>query len=277
MSIILTVQPYDDIQNYLDIVESNGGGILNLNPTDTFYPTSDIVIPTNTVFNGNGATIDFDGEDFGVKMIGTALDYITNSSLMNVSIINSNTVGFETDYTDNPIYNLYDNVSIYDCTKGVSVSNAIAPVFIGTIADNGSNIEIYDTTSIEFRFLGVSGSTTGNNVTFDTCTSSTLFDSSFTDATGHGIIMTDCDDISFLSVSILGSGGDGVRLVSGNTNVTTNVVSSRSNTGYGVNILDATTEDTIILGCNIKDNTAGQVSDSGTGTLIRSNIGVIDN
>lgn len=69
--IILTIQPTDDIQNYLDILDDNGGGILNFNPTDTFNVSNNITLYDNVTINGNGATIDFGGGVYKVSAQGS--------------------------------------------------------------------------------------------------------------------------------------------------------------------------------------------------------------
>lgn len=67
----VTIQPYDDIQNYLDILEQNGGGTLNFNPVDTFFLNSDVVFPSNVTINGNNGTVDFQGGAYSFRFEGS--------------------------------------------------------------------------------------------------------------------------------------------------------------------------------------------------------------
>ncbi len=277
MSIIYTIQPYDDIQNALDIVDSYGGGILYLNPTDIYYPTSDLISYNNITINGNGSIIDFNNQPFGIKIIGTALDHIVNPSLTQLQVINSTTIGVETAYTDNNILNILDNVQVSGCAVGVSIDNAYAPALIGTFSENGINCQISNSSAIETRFGAFLNSTTGDGLVLDTCSSSTIFDTGLDDNFGNGASLTDCHAISFVSLSVTGNTGDGIELVSGNTNIQLNDIEFSGNGGYGMNIVDATTEDTIISITNFSNNSSGAVNDLGTGTLIRTNVGVADN
>ena len=98
--ILLTIQPSDDIQNYLNILNMNGGGILSLNPVSTFFPTNDIIIPTNCSINGNGGTIDFNHQPYGIKSSGVN-QYSTGTI---TSITNGvNVVGSGTSWLGNVI------------------------------------------------------------------------------------------------------------------------------------------------------------------------------
>jgi len=275
MSIILTIQPYDDIQNFLDIIEENGGGILNLNPTDVYYPTSDINIPSNCVLNGNGGIIDFDNQEYGIKMIGTAMDKITNSSLSKITIKNCNGIGVECEYTDNPILDLFDNTLIESCETGIQLTNSTAPVFIGTFSGDGTNGILDTVTSFEFRFSEFSDATSGDGVTMTNCSSSTVFDSGFDENSGNGLTMTGCSYITFVSCSIYGNGTDGVKLVEDNISIIFNGSNIAGNTANGVNIVDNTNETNLIVS-NTFDTNGTAVTDNGTGTIIRSNQGVAD-
>ena len=70
--IILNIRATDNIQDYLDIVEQNGGGILNL-AVATYNLADDLTIPTLTTLNGNGATLDFGGTAHGGRCGGHAV------------------------------------------------------------------------------------------------------------------------------------------------------------------------------------------------------------
>ena len=98
--IILNIRATDNIQDYLDIVEQNGGGILNL-AVATYNLADDLTIPTLTTLNGNGATLDFGGTAHGVKIIGTSMNRIQNPSLTQITITNSSDIGLELDYQVN--------------------------------------------------------------------------------------------------------------------------------------------------------------------------------
>lgn len=274
--IIITIQPSDDIQNYLNIVEQNGGGILNLNPVATFTYEDDIEVPNNCTINGNGATIDFNNTAHGVKIIGTALAPKTNCSLENVTIINSTTIGVECEYTDNPILNLFNNVLVNDCATGISLTNSVSPQLIGTFNDNGVNGLMTYCSAFSINFTEFSNSTSGDGLVLDGCTSGTIFNSGFEANTSDGITMTNCEYITIVSNSIFNNGADGLKLISGNTAIIVNNNDISDNTANGINVVNNTSASTLISSNTIISNGTA-VADSGTGTLVRSNQGVVDN
>lgn len=117
--------------------------------------------------------------------------------------------------------------------------------------------------------------------------------------TANGFTITSCTNMDFVSVEANGNGAKGFEGVSGNTNLKFNLCDALFNvsdnykltassdecrftscrakssiSGYGINIADSTCDNNIISDCIILSNASGQVSDSGTGTLINNNVGV---
>ena len=78
-------------------------------------------------------------------------------------------------------------------------------------------------------------------------------------------------------MTIVDNTGDGIRFTASDDNVIVSQSDIRKNGGYGINIVDATTTNTLISSNSFVSNTSGEVNNSGTGTLIRSNLGVVDN
>ena len=266
-----------NLQDCLDSLSQYGGGILELNPTSTYYLTSDLNIGTNVTINGNGSTFDFSGTPYGIKIIGTAIDHIINPSLKELTIINSTGTGVQTNYVDNAILTLLENVQISNCDIGVDINNGYAPVLYGTFSNNGINCQIKNTDSIEIHFSAFDTSTIGDSLIIENCTSSTFFDSQASNSVRHGLTLKDCTNITFLSSSFNTNIGDGIKFVSGNDRIIFMGNDFHNNTGYGVNIADATTLKTIISSNTFNNNTAGVIHDIGTNTLIRSNQGIVDN
>ncbi len=93
-----------------------------------------------------------------------------------------------------------------------------------------------------------------------------------------GVTMTaTCTQCGITEATVTSNTRDGVRITASGTNCRVNLSHILANGGYGINVLDASSANTLILGNHVLGNTLGQVSDSGTGTLIRSNQGVADN
>lgn len=117
---------------------------------------------------------------------------------------------------------------------------------------------------------------------------------------GDGLNVTDASNMAFFG-TLNGNGGNGVQIVAGgvasqiyNSSIEGNTANGilftasaevmkvyantiGSNGAYGMSIADASSSGNIISINSFSGNTSGEVSDSGTGTLIRSNIGVTDN
>lgn len=125
--------------------------------------------------------------------------------------------------------------------------------------------------------------------------------SSTTSNTNDGFNLTSCTSIHFVIGDMNSNGGQGIELVSGNSFISVvvcaienntsdgikltassddcRVVSSqlKSNGGYGINIAASTCDNNTVLGNFFVSNVTAASNDSGTGTLIRSNIGLADN
>lgn len=272
MAILYTIQPTDNIQNALDLLNTKGGGILSLNPTDIFYPFLDINIPSNCTINGNGGTIDFGGSAFGIKVIGTVDTNIINPSFEYVTIQNTTGIGIDLNYMSSINFETFNDVVVQDCGKGIRVQNSYAPYFFGTFQNNGVNVEMDTVNSFEIHFSGLNGSTSGDGLVLNNCSSSTILDSGFDSNFANGIKMTNCTNIDIYAFDASLNGGDGLKFVSGNT---LNVISGgniASNTGWGINIVDATTTKTIFTGNNTASNSSGGLQDNGTGTLKSSTV-----
>lgn len=273
--IILNIRATDNIQDYLDIVEQNGGGILNL-AVATYTLSDDITVPNRTTINGNGAILDFNNTAHGVKIIGTALNPKTNCSIEKLTVKNSTTIGVECEYTDNPLLYIIDNVLVNNCAVGVQMTDCSAVSIVGTVSENEVNCILENVTSFSIDFASFSNSTVGDGLVMTGCSSGTIFNSSFDENTGNGISMTDCSYISTISLSVYNNGVDGIKLVEDNLALIFNSNDMSDNTGYGINIVDSTSVNTLISSNTFAGNSSA-VDDNGTTTLIRSNIGVVDN
>jgi hypothetical protein len=94
MAIDLVVQNYDDIQTYLDIAGENGGGTVTLRP-GTYFPTDDLIIPTDTYIYGSAATIDFGGAAHQIIFEGTFVD---NTGTVAINLGDTTVIGTGTNW-----------------------------------------------------------------------------------------------------------------------------------------------------------------------------------
>lgn len=163
-----------------------------------------------------------------------------------------------------------------------------------------SGAELTSCSLMSIEQLGVIDSSAGNGLTMTSCLNISITKVYSLGNSGDGINITSCQDISIDGV-VKNNGGQGIELVSGNNNVIVNGSAVENNTsdgikltatsdncfvatcsianngGWGINVAAATDDTNIILGNNLAGNSSGQVTDSGTSTKIRSNIGVADN
>ncbi len=368
MAIILTIQPTDDIQNYLDILEENGGGILNLNPTETFFPGADIVIPSNVTINGNGGTIDFEGGAFQMKVLGTD-SY--SSGTISATYGSTTVTGSGTSWISGmvgrsiligdywyPISAVSDGTHLTIDSKFIG-TNLSGDTYVIANTVNGVTIEnltLQNASGTLFKFKYVNGLTMnsfncfdanqgidgrdsgtalfGGNSNVDSCVVGIVYNNvpfavfdlvgvfnisggaaidltrvsntaigtiSIQGINGVGMKFTNCYDLGLINYAYIGCASHGIEFVSGNRdmNVSGGYIdgcggdgikftatsdscqiygnSIINSGGYGINIAAVTDDDNIISVNNLKNNSAGNVNNIGTGTLIRSNKGVADN
>jgi hypothetical protein len=119
---------------------------------------------------------------------------------------------------------------------------------------------------------------TGDALSFQDSSNNDVLDFSIQQTTGKGInFVSGNTDIGITSGVIKNSSSDAIKLTATTDQCSINGLQIHDNTGWGINIA-ASTCDNNIIGMNfLGTNTAGNVTDSGTGTKIRSNIGVADN
>jgi len=364
--ISLTIQPTDDIQNYLDILNQNGGGTLNLNPVDTFVATSNLTYYDNVTINGNGGTIDFggtyqllaEGTDaystgtlavnynsttitgtgtvWTADMVGQSIligDYwyeiatrvsntsitlttpyiglnitgasyviattIYNIGLENITLQNASGTLFKFRYVDtlnmdrltivdagqaidgdDSAYLNWKNSDADSCTVGITLDNVPFIVFNNnavTSISGGAGISLNKCNNSAVGILSIQD-VTGVGIKFANTSNLGLVNYSIINCSSHGVELTAGNsDIDLISGYINTCGGDGIKLTATTDNISINTNSLLNNTGYGINIANANCDDNMILGNSFTNNTAGSANNSGTSTLIRSNIGLADN
>lgn len=256
MAIILTIQPTDSIQNYLDILNSYGGGILNLNPTATYFPTSSLNLYDNVALNLNGGTIDFGGNAYQILAQG-ANAYSTGTA--SVTAGGSTVTGSGTTWTIDMIgQSILLGDFWYEITgRSSNTSITIGETFKGTtlagdtyvIADTINNMSISNglitNSSISLvKGLYVNGFTV-DSITVDTADRGFDFqDSANIVMPSYGIsncttagVFNNVPYCTFSNASILSSGVFGLTRV---TNTSLNVISFQAGTGVGVSFTNCT-------------------------------------
>ena len=194
----------------------------------------------------------------------------------------------------------FDGVQFITNNKGVVADNCSELIF--------NEIIIVSSTSngLELNTCGFSNANSlstpsngGHGVVFNDFRIGSFFACSSDSNTGDGYNLTSCSVLN-LNIESSSNGGQGIELVSGNTgiNIVDGFIESNTSDGikltassdrtiisrnhiiangaYGVNIFASTCDSPLVIGCIFDNNTSGAINNSGTNTLIRSNIGAAD-
>lgn len=172
----------------------------------------------------------------------------------------------------------WDNGGVMDCAKGIYCENTFAYTFQGFYIFNctGNGMEFNGGGDSTLYNFGVTKCDVGMKFT-DTVQCSIL---SFTvdNNVSHGIEFVSGNADNGMVMGIIATnGGDGVKYTATSDRNIINGIQIRDNTLNGVNVAAADCDNNIIISNIFSGNGSDAVADSGTGTLIRSNIGQIDN
>lgn len=296
---IFSIVSASDIQTALDNLSANGGGVLNVLPGN-YVLTQDLEIPTGVFLNGAGPsnTLLLCNAGYRVKCHGTSMAHKNNVGLTNIGVYNCpNGAAIDFQYVDGVIF---QNVEAILNTNGILIDHCTLVNFstTGAITNAGYGITLSNSSICDWRSVNSIGNTSAGLI-MNTVSTFFLSPGDFEGNTGNGITMTSCSNM-IIVLSATSNGGKGIELVSGNDNIsiTAGAISGNtsdgvkltatsdncklhdgnfaSNGGYGINIAAASCDNTLISGNILASNSSGAVHDSGTTTLIRSNIGVAD-
>ena len=211
-----------------------------------------------------------------------------------------NSTGTALDFDD--VRNVFlEDCEIIDNNKGFTMDNCAEVDVSGLIIpSNTSNGCEFNTCGL----VNVNGLATpsngGHGVVMSSVRTGSFIASSSDSNTSDGVNITGSSDV-LLIYSVNANGGQGIELVSGNTGILIQSSNVGSNTGdgikltatsddtiisnsqinsngaYGVNVAASTDDNNLIIGNKFAGNVTAAYTDSGTGTLIRSNIGATDN
>ena len=181
------------------------------------------------------------------------------------------------------IYNsstiVVEDVVIAACYYGIEIDTLAGLTYDqGYITDIavGDGFSLTNTTnSVINNFSSINCA--ANGMTFTSCSDIGTTNFSIDSNTVHGIELISCTELQIHTATIKNNGTDGLKFTSGCTNNAISLIVFRNNGNDGVNVAAASDIDNIILGNVFKENIATTVADSGTTTLIRSNVGIADN
>ncbi len=233
-----------------------------------WYPIAAVISDTQLVLGQSY------GDDVSLPAIYRIANVTNSVMFSNLTIQASQVTGIA--FSDSTQITLED-VQLLANNVGVSFTNCSDVKQDGVIvaASTSDGIQATNMGLCDWRSVNSDGNG-GNGITFSNVKKLSLFPGDAEGNAGDGLNATSGVELS-LFISPDGNGGNGITFVTGCQNC--NIFNSgfEGNVGYGIDIEDASSANNIILGCIFQGNTAGTVNDSGTGTLIRSNIGISDN
>ena len=169
---------------------------------------------------------------------------------------------------------------VSDCVTGIYLDNAfswnMASYFVsncsgdGLKSDGGGDA----TGGIDFGISNCGGV----GMKFTDTSKVAFFSFTIDTHTSHGIeFVGACDDCTFTGGAVHTNGGAGAKLTATSDGNSFSQIQFKDNGTYGVHVANSSCDNNIIIGNVFSGNGTSAASDSGTGTLIRSNIGLADN
>ena len=297
---LLAVNPGDDLQAAVDQLVSNGGGILFLNPV-TYNLTDNLVLASNIHLRGvgsNGSIIDFGGGAFQVQLTGSLGNEIVSPFFEALTLQNSSTDLINGTYINNLGMN---DLTCRSGLTGMNLSHIETANITSSLQDScGTGMAVANSELFTIISTNSTNCTSGGGVALDTVSNSVSIACSVDACVGGGYLFTNCSNFGFenfavtnitgvgidfngggagfaLSLGFIDScSSDGVSIHDSATGITLTAANTFTNNGgYGINIASGSA-DNLIVGNRFASNTSGAVNNGGTGTLIRSNIGVSD-
>lgn len=287
------------ITSGINVVGSGTAWLTNVTPGQTLflgtrsYVILAVVDDTHiTLAEGYGDNVTLPGAayrictqvtDVAVKNIG-----FKNASGTSLTFADCRRIALvSTNFLTNSIGYTLSNCSEIDFSQIVDVGNSsdgcrftnVGLGFIRTHAtssNGGHGVKIDNMKDVYFLACASTGNTSdGFNITSGSNMQMTV------DASGNGgqgvEEVSGCSNIDFISGRMVGNTSDGIKLTATSDDCRFFGVDIQSNGGYGINIAASTCDNNIITTCSFASNTSGAVNDSGTGTVIRGNVGVVDN
>lgn len=200
-----------------------------------------------------GNTINFDDFIFSGGLVG-----IDGDDSATLFLINSFTFGCGTGLT-------FDNFQ-FGCWINSGALSSTGDGFVFTKCRN-------------WAMVGFNSENNGaRGLVFTTCSNFGVENYALQNNTTIGVeLVTNNFQFAFSGGVIVNSGTDGIKLTANSDNCIFYGHQVVGSGGYGLNIAASTDDNNIIIGNYFATNSSGNVTDSGTTTKIRSNIGVADN
>ena len=291
---VFSIDSTMDIQTAIDEAHAQGGGTIYLQP-GVYALTANLIGYSSIALAG--VSPDSTVLDFGATAYGVVFDSVTDASLSNFAV--QNTTGTAVTISNSTKVSL-ENVEANGCGIGfvIDICSEVFAQKVLAVGNTGDGFQLTALSLVEWQSANAI-SNGGNGFTFDTVASFSGIPMAANNNTGEGFKLTSvtngtflvaaegnashgvefvsgCSGVDFLSGDFTGNTGDGARLTASAANCKFNLMDVVGNGGYGINIVDSSSVGNLILGNSFAGNTTAAANDSGTSTLIRSNIGLAD-
>lgn len=196
---------------------------------------------------------------------------------------------------------IFDDVNVNSSATGITGTDSSLLTFnVATVTACNAGFTFTRTHYSQFVGCSCTDALAGNGFTLNGMTNSSFQNCFVLNSSADGFNITSCSNMNIHACSVVENGGQGMEIVSGSSDI---VVSDgayennasdgikltastdtcqitgnsiKGNGGYGVNVAASSCNNDLILGNSFASNTTAAYNNSGTGTLIRSNIGATD-
>jgi hypothetical protein len=157
----------------------------------------------------------------------------------------------------------------------LSTGSLINNTQLVTVANGGHGVVASSIKTSTFEFSSSTGNTTdGYNLT--SCTDISMSPQASANG-GQGIeCVSGNDNILIANGLIAYNTSDGIKLTATSDNCRISACKINNNGGYGLNIAASTCDNNVVTTSVFSTNTSGAVNNSGTGTVVKANVGVAD-
>lgn len=252
---------------------------------------------------GNNTSITLAIPFAGVTLAGGTVYAIATTvkdvKITNLTIQLSTIAAIKVQYTNETFF---EDVLIIGCGQALDVDDASNFEFL--TVDMVSCVTGMTLTNVGlgvYRDNTTINTSSGVGLTLDNVKNFVVQSSAILSSSGNGITVSNSSNFEIRGFGLVQNGGVGIEFSGNNSNINVDGISAESNSGdgvkltatsdgiimtglfvtnnggYGLNIANANCDNNIISNNIFSGNSSGEVTDSGTGTLIANNIGVADN
>lgn len=163
------------------------------------------------------------------------------------------------------------NSDVDTCTVGITYDNVPFCTLKNNIVldiSGGTGIALTGVTNTAFDSISIQA-VTGVGIKFTNCSNFGFSVFSIIECTSHGAeLVSGNSDVDIISGFFNTCGGDGIKLTATSSRIAISETSFLNNTGYGINIANANCSNNNITAVAFTNNTAGNINNSGTSTVI---------